>query len=359
MVLVYLIFFFLILRFTVTLFNFISNPKLTYTPRKYHDLVSILIHVENGEHDVSKLFESISEQDYQNFEVIILDDQSYGVKNKSPFDYPFNDNRFRIIKSKKAPESWLKKNFASYQLAAVAKGDYFMFLQPDTTLAKGLINNAVHRMKINRLALLSLFPDQQMRSFGERLVVPLVNFVLLNFLPVRLIKLFKNPVFAAASEDFMLFDAKNYIESQWHKQVKRRTDEDIEIMRLIKDEGYSAEALLANGYITSRMYKNFREASEGFSRILLAGFNNNVFALLIYLLLVIFGPVYIAWYLDLELLFFAFSLIILSRIMVSLSSAQNPLINIILHPLQILSLLFISIWSIKWRIIKNNNSVNM
>lgn len=356
MILVYLIFFFLILRFTVTLFNFISNPKLTHTPRKYHDMVSVLIHVTSKEHDATKLLESIEEQEYQNLEIIILDERIYGTEESSHV-YQGADDRIKSLKSKKAPEGWLQKNYASYQLAGVAKGNYFLFLQPDTRVTKGLINNAVHRMKISRLTLLSLFPNQIMLSFGEKLVVPLINFVLLNLLPVRLIRLFKNPVFAAASEDFMLFEAANYRASQWHKQVRWRADEDIEIMRLIKDAGYQTEALLANGYLTSRMYKNFTEASQGFSRILLAGFNNNMIGLTVYLLLVIFGPVYIAYYLDLKLLFFAFSLIILSKIMISLSSGQNPLVNIIIHPLQILSLFFISVWSLKWRTMKSNNIV--
>jgi chlorobactene glucosyltransferase len=353
MVLFYLIFFFLILRFAVTLFNFISNPKLTSSAKRYHALVSILIQRESPGHDLTQLLESILKQDYQDFEVIILDNAP-GIKT-----YPEvfkNDGRFRIVTSKQTPQGWLQDNFAFYQLASQAKGEYFLFLMEDTIIANGLINNAVHRMKMNKLTLLSLFPDQRMLSFGERIVVPLMHFMLLSLLPMRLVRLSGNPVFAASSEHFMLFDAGNYRQHQWHDKVKNKTAQPIEIMKLIKRRGYSAEVLLANGYISSRMYKNFNEASHGFGKILLGGFKNNAAGLVIYLLFVILGPIYIWYYLNWGLLFFAIALIILGKIMISLSSRQNTFLNIILHPLQILSLLFISILSIKLFIEQNKES---
>ena len=146
-------------------------------------------------------------------------------------------------------------------------------------------------MKLNRLSLLSLFTDQIMFNWGERLVVPLMHFVLLNLLPLRLVRLSKNPAFSAASGQFMMFDGAHYKENQWHEQVKHQVVEDVEIMKLIKSVGFNGEALLANGFINCRMYKSFSEAVNGFSKNFLAGFNNNVLGLFLYLLLVVMGPV--------------------------------------------------------------------
>ena len=74
MVLIYSIFVFLILRFAVTLFNFISNPKLPNAGRHYTDLVSILIPVSHNHFGLRQLLKSINEQDYEHFEVLIFDD---------------------------------------------------------------------------------------------------------------------------------------------------------------------------------------------------------------------------------------------------------------------------------------------
>ena len=347
MILIYFIFLFLILRFTVTLFNFISNPKLTNSPREYDDLVSVLIPARDEEKNILNLLQSIRDQDYHNYEVIVLDDHSSDRTYEICDKFASSNPRFRVIAGQELPKDWLGKNFACYQLAGESKGKYLMFLDADETVADGLINNTVHRMKFYRLDLLSLFTNQVMITWGERMIVPLMHFILLNLLPLRLVRLSKSPAFSAASGQFMLFDAENYKENQWHEQVRNKVVEDIEIMRSVKGLGFRGEALLANGYIFCRMYRSFTDAFGGFSKNLLAGFNNNLLGLFLYLLLVILGPIAIAYILSAELLFFALSLIILSRVMISLMSGQNVWLNILLHPVQLASLVFIAVISVK------------
>ncbi|MES2873544.1 MAG: glycosyltransferase family 2 protein [Bacteroidota bacterium] len=347
MILIYLIFLFLILRFTVTLFNFISNPKLTSSPREYDDLVSILIPARDEEKNIMSLLQSIRNQNYRNYEVVILDDHSSDRTFKLCEEFAISDSRFRVVRGKSLPKDWLGKNFACHQLAQESKGKYLMFLDADETIADGLLNNTVHRMKFYRLDLLSLFTNQVMISWGERMVVPLMHFILLNLLPLRLVRLSKSPAFSAASGQFMMFSAENYKENEWHDLVRNKVVEDIEIMRTLKSLGYRGEALLANGYIFCRMYGSMSAAFQGFSKNLLAGFNNNIIGLFLYLLLVILGPIAIAYILSAELLFFALSLIILSRVMISLMSGQNVWYNIILHPVQLISMLIIAVISVK------------
>lgn len=314
---------------------------------EYNDFVSILIPVRNEEKDILNLLKSIRKQNYQHYEVIVLDDNSTDSTLQICRNFCETESRFQVLSGKALPKDWLGKNYACFQLASAAKGKLLMFLDADETIVNGLINNVIHRMKVSRLSLLSLFTNQKMVSWGERMVVPMMHFILLNLLPLRLVRLSKSSVFSAASGQFMLFDADNYKQNQWHERVKNKVVEDIEIMKLIKGYGYNGEALLANGYIYCRMYKNLGEAVNGFSKNLLAGFNNNVIGLFLYLLLVILGPIAIACILSSELLLFALSLIILSRIMISLLAGQNVWLNILLHPLQLLCMVLISILSVK------------
>jgi hypothetical protein len=115
--------------------------------------------------------------------------------------------RFKVIKGNALPAHWLGKNYACHQLAQQATGEYYLFLDADEQVQKGLINSAVHRMKLRDLSLLSLFTNQTMLSVGEEMVVPLMHYILLNLLPLRLVYLVKSAAVAAASGQFMLFDA--------------------------------------------------------------------------------------------------------------------------------------------------------
>lgn len=347
-------FFFIVLRFAVTLFNFISDPKLRRVSKSYTDLVSILIPVRNEEDNILTLLESIHQQDYQHYEVILLDDGSSDHTYQICSAFAAAHSRFRIIKGNKLPHSWLGKNYACHQLAQEAQGKYLLFIDADETVSDALINSAVHRMYMHKLGLLSLFTNQQMHSPGEKLIVPLMHYILLNLLPLRLVYLFKNHAVSAASGQFMLFDAEIYRSHQWHEQAKHKVVEDVEIMKLVKAASYNGEALLANGMISCRMYKNYPQAVNGFSKNFLAAFNYSIPGFLIYIVLLIGGPMIVMMTLDFHLIFFMASLIILTRIMISLSSDQNAWLNVILHPLQMLSLAFIAFLAVQRHLTKTN-----
>ncbi|HZY36069.1 MAG TPA: glycosyltransferase [Mucilaginibacter sp.] len=346
--------FFIVLRFTVTLFNFISNPKLTRVSKHYHDLVSILIPARNEEENIASLLESIKVQDYKDYEVIVYDDESSDKTYSICSSFAAIDGRFRAIKGGALPPEWLGKNHACHQLAANAKGSYFLFLDADDHVAPGLINSAVHRMQLYNLSLLSLFPDQNMPTIGEKVAVPLLHYLLLNLLPVRLIFLSKTPSIATACGQFMLFDAGTYVEHQWHSLAKDKLFEDAEIMRQVKSKGYRGEVLLANGMISCRMYRHYGQAIAGFSKNALSAFNDSIAGLMVYILLMMGGPMIVLMTLNPDLVFFMAGLIALSRVMISMASRQRVFYNLLLHPVQMFNLTLIAFLSIQKNLTRTN-----
>jgi chlorobactene glucosyltransferase len=68
---------------------------------------------------------------------------------------------------------------------------------------------------------------------------------------------------------------------------------------------------------------------------------------LIFLLLLIGGPMMVMMTLNLQLITMMIGLIILTRIMISLESGQNAFANVILHPLQMFSLVLIAFSAIQ------------
>lgn len=340
MIFLYLIFFFLILRFTVTLFNFISNPKLTPTGKHYTDLVSILIPEAADEEDLFTLLQSIRAQDYKNYEVLLLN-RSFNVLYHSELKGIAADKRFKFLEPSELSSAHPDNNIYADQLSKKARGSYLVFPDPRSIVATGLINNAVHRMKIQQLALLGLYSNQIMFTIGERLVVPLINYLLLSLVPLRLIRLSKNPAFAISSGQFLMFDAQIYKNHNWMGLTKnKKHDDTTDLMKQIKSSGYHTEVLLANGFLYSRMYSGFTEAISSLSNTIISNFGS-LTALLIYIFLAIAGPAAMAVFMDIELLLFAVTLIVLSRIMISLASGQNAWLNVLLHPLQMLCFLLI------------------
>ena len=166
-IVIYATFFFIILRFAVTIFNFISDPKLRRVNKSYTNQVSILIPARNEEDNILTLLTSIYQQDYGDYEVIILDDDSSDQTYAICTEFAAKHANFRVIKGKELTGQWLGKNYACHQLARQAKGEFLLFLDADEEISDGLINSAVHRMHFRSLALLSLFTNQKMKTVGD------------------------------------------------------------------------------------------------------------------------------------------------------------------------------------------------
>ncbi len=341
MIIFYVVYFFLIIRFAIALFNFISNPKLPRSPKKHMAKVSVLIPLTGSAESLKPLLDSISSQDYTNYEVLIFHDQAeedtlsmHHLKSLYP--------HLRLIKGSTAHRGWTNHNYASLQLANAAKGEYLLFTTPKALFNTGLINNTVHRMKIGKLAFFSLIADGYPSS-KNNVLFPLLHYILLTILPLRLVQLSKSPFFRFADPNFLLFDAGTYRKHQWHAQIKDKAAAGTSLIKLVKAYRYRTEVLLANGFLYSLQPANLHEEVLSLSKRLYNGFNNNTAAVFCYLLLLIAGPLFIAVYLPLQLILFYLTLVVLTRLLTSLSSGQNPLINIILHPFQMLMLVWSSL----------------
>lgn len=342
-----IVFVFLILRLLVAGFNYFSTPKLQLSKNSCEERISILIPARNEEQNISVLLDSILAQDYPNYEVIILDDGSTDNTFAFANNFAKKNSNFRVIKGKPLETGWTGKNFACWQLARESAGKYLLFLDADVKLAPDLMNSAVHHVQRNRLSLLSLFSDQKMNSIGENSVIPLMNYLLLTLLPIRLIFGHSNPIFAAACGQFMLFDADNYRQQQWHYKARAEVTEDLKIMKMVKEAGCRGDGLLANGLISCRMYNCYTDAVNGFSKNMITPFNDSIPLFILFLLFILVGPVLVIATFDVYLILLLFFIVILTRLMTSSLSGQNVWLNAFLHPLQMLSLLLIGCLAIQ------------
>jgi chlorobactene glucosyltransferase len=339
---------FLLIRFSITLVNYLTKPLLPVKQASsYTDKVSILVPARNEALNLPLLLASIEKQNYPYYELLVLDDASTDSTAEIVSAYATANPRCRLIGGKTLPEGWMGKNWACHQLAMQAEGQYLLFIDADVQLQPDFIQSALYEIKSKQLALLSVFNDQIMCSLGEKLVVPLMHYILLTLLPLQLVYRTRDHRVAAASGQCIFFDAPAYHTHLFHQKHKKDVAEDIHIMRSVKYRGLKASALLANGLIRCRMYRSYTESVEGFSKNLIAGFSGSVVLCVMVVFLCTLGflalfslvpaldnfspagsYVFIA-----SVIFLVLSI----RIMVSLLGNQPVTDTILLHPLQMLS----------------------
>jgi len=345
-ILIYIILIFLVLRFSVTVFNFLSNPKLGNYGKHFTDKVSILIDAAADRGGLLNLLTAIQQQDYQNIEVII--DHSNSETYADVISFCINDPRFRLI----------KKELNLLNPADEATGHYLLFLGVNTIVKKGLVNSLIYRTKVFDLALLSVIPTQSFSGFINYCLIPLNNFVLLNLTPLRLVRLSSSPVFSAGSNQCMFFNAAIYRKHQWEQRFKGKQPEALEVVKAVKQEAYKAETLLGSKMIYTDISGYTDAVFQKTGGLLLRKFGNNIFAALLYSLLVVAGPLFMLANYEYSLLILPVGLIFLTRIMISFLSGQHPLWNVLLHPLQMLLLMASLLFAIYGKTIQLLNKNN-
>lgn len=262
----YILFALLLVHFIVILFNFLSKPylpeanKIESTP-----LVSILIPARNEEENLPNLLSDLKKIDYPNIEIIVCNDHSTDKTSEILKQFSRDFPALSFFTNQPLPDGWVGKNFACYQLAQKASGEWFLFLDADVRIKPGLVNKALSYALSKKAGLVSIFPEQIIATEGEWKTIPIMNWILLSFLPLRLVEICQQPSLSAANGQMMFFDAVLYRKNQWHNMVKSNNVEDISIARKIIAMGHSVSVLLGKNDVLCRMYPNYQSALKGFS----------------------------------------------------------------------------------------------
>lgn len=333
----------------ITLTNFTDLPRIKNSLRSIDPdfKVSILIPARNEENNIKNIIEDSLNLAYENIEIIIYNDQSSDSTQEIIKSYiDENQSKIKLINGSHLPPKWTGKNWACFNLAKEATGDYLLFVDADVRLARQAVSNAIYLFNKNKLNLLSVFPTQKMKSIGEHLIVPLMNFLLLAILPMTKIYGSSNYRFAAANGQFMLFDKKSYWNFGGHESVKDSVVEDVEIAKTIKKNGSKLMTILGDSAVSCRMYNNFNEALNGFAKNFYSGFNLKPLVFLIgilYFEVLFLFPAIISIY-NFDYLM-PVMLIVVMRIIISIQSSQNIVYNVALHIPQTIIFFVLGIFS--------------
>lgn len=345
--------------------NFLLNLYLFKDTASYYvsdytgfsrPLVSILIPARNEEKNIRRCLRSLIRQDYPNFEILVLNDNSTDRTAQVTKEIASKHNNIKIIDGKPLPDGWLGKSFACFQLAKQAKGSYFLFTDADTLHFKSSVSSAMGAILANGLDAISVFARQITVTIHERMMVHFANYFLLSFMPFILIRHSKNPLFCTAIGQFLLFKREVYEEIGGHEAIKKEILDDIHISKQVKRHGFKFMVFDGKNNFYCRMYKNLREVIGGYSKVLSAVFDYNlilqsvvtitVFA--VYLCPFVILPLsilYFGWLHMITNLLILQVLIITALKIMQTIRFKNRFSDIFLFPLSVIYLLLISIHS--------------
>jgi glycosyltransferase involved in cell wall biosynthesis len=131
---------------------------------------SVIVPARNEEACLAACLRSLSEQAGVNFEIIVVDDASTDRTGEIAKSFP----QVRVVHPPALPPGWSGKVNAVEAGAAQARGAWLLFTDADTVHLPGSLARAITEAEKRQAALLSYSPEQQVRSFWEKAVMPVV-----------------------------------------------------------------------------------------------------------------------------------------------------------------------------------------
>lgn len=340
---IYIILVFLFLQFLVALSNLLFRIKLPRNPLKIKDepLVSVLIPARNEENNLPILVNDILSQNYPNFEIIIYNDASNDNTGIIAGNFSQKYSFIKVINGISLPEGWYGKPYACWNLGKHAKGDYLLFLDADVRISGNILRRSISYMQSKKLGLISIFPKQIMVSFGEKLVVPLMNIILLSLLPLVTVRSRFFPSLSAANGQFMLYNRDTYNKFNPYEQFKSNRVEDIAIAYFLKKNRVPVACFLGDDEITCRMYSSFSEAIKGFAKNVISFFRNSTLFALFYVFVNTFSLPVSLYFADFQFFIAVFTIQLTTLFIIFILSNQSVIFNILTQPIRQIVLIFL------------------
>jgi chlorobactene glucosyltransferase len=238
--------------------------------------VSVLVPARNEGRNIAACLRSILNQTYPSFEILVYDDGSADDTAAIVGQMAREDFRLWLFRGQELPAGWLGKCFACRELAARARGEILLFTDADTVHAPYAVEAALAALESDGAGLLSVVTRLETEGFWEKLILPLVPFIALTYLPFFLAPRFKSDKLAMGNGQFMMFRRSVYESIGGHEAVKDALVEDVWLARRVKKAGFSVSMRDGSGAVSCRMYRGGREIWEGFSKNLFPAFDYSV-----------------------------------------------------------------------------------
>jgi len=231
--------------------------------------VSVIVPARNEEASLPACLGSLVSQSGIRFEIIVVDDASTDRTRQIAISVP----GVRVIEPGPLPSGWTGKNNAVVAGAQEAKGKWLLFTDADTVHKPGSLARAVTEAESNHVDLLSYSPEQEVRGFWERSIMPVIFAELARKFPPHEVSDYSKNL-AAANGQYLLISRGAYDKVGGHATVAQSLLEDVAMARAVRDASLRIRFRYGGDAVRTRMYRGFRQLREGWTKNLILLFPN-------------------------------------------------------------------------------------
>ncbi|WP_375463810.1 glycosyltransferase family 2 protein [uncultured Methylobacterium sp.] len=229
-------------------------------------LVSILIPARNEAGIIAGTVRAALASAGTAVEVLVGDDQSTDATAAIVAAMAAGDPRLRLVSVPSLPEGWSGKNHACAHLAGQARGAHLLFVDADVRLKSPAAAALAAHAKRSGAALVSGVPRQIMGTMGEKLTVPMINLLLVGYLPVAAMRATLHPALGAACGQLLLVGSQAYARTGGHGAIRASLHDGVRLPRMFRAAGHRTDLVAGHALAECRMYADFAQCWAGFSK---------------------------------------------------------------------------------------------
>ena len=259
---------------TIGLANVLFWPRVRRARDSDSGGLAVCIPARNEEANLGDCLSSVLAQGESVTEVWVYDDHS--TDRTAAIAASTGDSRVRVLAPVDLPPGWYGKTFACAEMAKAVGSRWMLFLDADARLAPEACARMLSEVHRRRLTFLSCWPRFECFTWPEKLLMPMLNFIVFSVFPGPLSPWRGDASLGLAHGACILVEHAAYLRVGGHTAVRRDIFEDTRMAQLWRIAGERGLCLDGGSVVSVRMYSSFIEIWRGFTKNFYRAFKHPV-----------------------------------------------------------------------------------
>ncbi len=241
-------------------------------PPEQPPLVSVVLPARNEAAHIAPCIESLRTTTWPAWELVVVNDGSTDATGELARAAARDDARVLVIDAPPLADGWFGKQWACHAGMQHARGKLLLFTDADTRHQPELLTRLVHTRAVRGADLISVSGNQEMVTFWERAVQPVVfALILLRFGGARAIESARSPADVIANGQCFLMTREAYHAIGGHAAVRDSVAEDLMLAQRTVQSGRRVSLVLGRDQLSTRMYDGLGALVRGWRKNVYAG----------------------------------------------------------------------------------------
>ena len=233
--------------------------------------VAVCIPARNERENIEACVRSVLSSREVDVRAYVYDDESTDGTGEILARLAAEDARVVVVPRRALPTGWNGKQHACFRMAEHGLAydpalEWFLFTDADVRFEADAVARALGFAQRANAALVSTVPREVTGSVGEMLLIPLIHFVLMGYLPFGRMRATLDPAASAACGQFILVSRAAYRASGGHEGFRDSMHDGVKFPRAVRRAGLRTDLYDGTESVSCHMYRGFSQTWRGFAK---------------------------------------------------------------------------------------------